>query len=132
MNKDLYIELLEEYVADLRTVNILGSKIDQQRVDHLRDDINDIQADWAADHVATIKLHEADCAFSDMTLQEFERDIEVLTARGEKYDGIIRELKKEKYDMGMELEQLKKEKARIFDELTTARMQLNSIAEAQQ
>lgn len=95
--------------------------------DELIRDIRDLQADWAADHARAINQHEADCALSDMTLQEFERDIESLTEERDRFRGIIRELKKEKYDMGMELEKLKKQNARLTDDLITARKRLRDI-----
>ena len=73
----------------------------------LAKDLNDFAADWAIDHAAIINQHKADCALSDMTLQEFERDIGVLTEERDRFRGVIKEFKKEKYDMGMELEKLK-------------------------
>lgn len=76
-------------------------------------DIRDLQADWAADHAAIINQHKADCSLSDMTLQEFQRDIEDLTRHRDRFHGCIKELKKEKYDMGMELEKLKKQNAEL-------------------
>lgn len=80
-------------------------------------EIDDLQADWAADHAAIIKQHKADCSLLDMTLQEFVRDIEVLTRHRDRFHGIIKELKKEKYDMGMELEKLKKENAELGSQI---------------
>lgn len=107
-----------------------------RKSDELIRDIRDLQADWAADHAAIIKQHEADCSLSDMTLQEFERDIEVLTRHRDRFHGVIKELKKEKYDMGMELEKLKKQNKNLkmqnenlIEDLETAQKRLRTEAQ---
>jgi len=104
--------------------------------DELIRDIRDLQADWAADHAAIINQHKADCSLSDRTLQEFKRDIESLTEERDRYRGIIRELKKEKYDMGMELEKLKKQNEKLkmqnenlIEDLETSRKRLRTEAQ---
>lgn len=100
--------------------------------------LNDLQADWAEDHVKTVNAHEADCALSDTTLQEFERSNENLIEQNERYARNIRELKKEKFDMGMELEKLKKQNENLkmqnenlIEDIETAQKRLNGMAEAQ-
>lgn len=167
MNKDLYIQLLEEHVDDLTTAmkidmvlterktirmrnleaqllslrdwnkaqDELISKIADTAMDY-QDDLNDLRADWAIDHIDLAKIikgYEADQALSDMTLQEFERDIESLTEERDRFRGIIRELKKEKYDMGMELEKLKKQNEtlkkqneNLIEDLETSRKRLRT------
>ena len=124
MNKDNYIRLLEKENQEYFEKAIKSVKdcccheIPElnDEINELLDDLNDMQADWAADHLKTAKAHKADCYLSDMTIQEFERINEDLIAQRDRFRGIIRELKKEKYEMGMELEKLKK--------------QLNDFAEA--
>lgn len=102
----------------------------------LAKDLNDFAADWAIDHAAIINQHKADCALSDMTLQEFERDIESLTEERDRFRGVIKELKKEKYDMGMELEKLKKQNENLkmqnenlIEDLETSRKRLRTEAQ---
>lgn len=87
-------------------------KLLQEENNELVKDLNDLQYEWAKDHtyqISEMKHQEVNLNFADMTLQEFERDIESLTAERDQYRDAVRELKKEKYDMGMELERLKKQ-----------------------
>lgn len=110
----------------------LISKIADTAMDY-QDDINDLQYEWAKDHDKVIKQHDADCALSDMTLQEFERDIESLTEERDRFRRIIRELKKENCSMGMEFEKLKKQNEtlknqneNLIEDLETSRKRLGT------
>jgi len=137
MNKNNYIRLLEEENEDLREILRLTvdgypiSEIEllQNENTDLLKDINDLQYEWAKDHDKVIKQHDADCALSDMTLQEFERDIESLTGESARFRRIIKELKKEKYDMGMELEKLKKQNENLNEDLVTAEKRIKEAEE---
>jgi predicted nucleic acid-binding Zn-ribbon protein len=98
----------------------------------LAKDLNDFAADWAIDRIDLVKVikgYEADQALSDMTLQEFERDIESLTGESARFRGIIKKLKKEKYDMGMELEKLKKQNENLNEDLVTAEKRIKEAEE---
>lgn len=111
-------------------------KLLQEENTELVKDINDIEYEWAKDHAAIIKQHDADCSLSDMTLKEFEQHINNLAEQSDRYRGIIRDLKKEKYDMGMELEKLKKQNKNLkmynedlIEDLETSRKRLRTEAQ---
>lgn len=66
----------------------------------LVNDLNDQQADWAESNVV-----------AGTAMLAMATEISRVTEERDRFRGIIRELKKENYDMGMELEKLKKENA---------------------
>jgi hypothetical protein len=77
-------------------------KLLQEENDVLVKDLNDLQADWAADHAEYRKTLEV---IKEQNTRECDLNVRL--------QGNIHELKKEKYDMGMELEKMKKKILRL-------------------
>ncbi len=126
-NEDLW-ELL------LMAENTLGDdcrcgeiKLLQEENNELVKDLNDLQADWAESNVV-----------AGTAMLTMATEISRVTEERDRFRGIIRELKKEKYDMGMELEKLKKQNEKLKKQngnliagIETAQKRLNGMAEAQ-
>lgn len=133
---------LEAKLVSVRGRNAVQDELISKVADTAMDyqgDIDDLRADWAEDHavlVGEIKNQDVSLNFSDMTLQEFERDIKVLTRHRDRFHGIIKELKKEKYDIGMELakmkkqnESLKMQNENLIEDIETARGRIEEMEE---
>ncbi len=102
-------------------------KLLQEENTELVKDTNDLQADWAESNVV-----------AGTAMLTMATEISRVTEERDRFRGIIRELKKEKYDMGMELEKLKKQNEKLKKQngnliagIETAQKRLNGMAEAQ-
>lgn len=133
MNKDNYIRLLEkenqEYFEKvMKTMkDCCCHEIPELNgeINELLDDLNDLRADWAESNVV-----------AGTAMWGMAKDIARLTEERDRFRGNIRELKKEKYDMGMELEKLKKQNKNLkmysenfIEDLETARARIKEMEE---
>ena len=85
----------------------------QEENTELGKDLNDLRADWAESNVV-----------AGTAMLAMATEISRVTEERNRFRGIIRELKKEKYDMGMELEKLKMQNENLIEDLETARKRL--------
>lgn len=117
-NEDLW-ELL------LMAENTLGDdyqcgeiKLLQEENNELVKDLNDLRADWAECNVV-----------AGTAMLAMATEISRVTEERDRFRGVIRELKKEKYDMGMELEKLKKQNENLKEDLETAEKRIKEAEE---
>lgn len=75
-------------------------KLLQEENDELVKDLNDLQADWATDHADHAEYRKTLEVIKEQNTRECDLNVRL--------QGNIHELEKEKYDMGMELEEMKK------------------------
>ena len=91
----------------------------QEENTELGKDLNDLRADWAESNVV-----------AGTAMLAMATEISRVTEERNRFRGIIRELKKEKYDMGMELEKLKMQNENLIEDLETARDRIKEMEES--
>jgi len=111
---DLQADSAVDYTVYTREVRRAYKKNDE-----LIRDIRDLQADWAADHaehrsnvieLVTQRTRESDLAVRlQSRISGLQEDIKSLDDHNDQYREAVRGLKKDKYDMGVEIERLKKQ-----------------------
>ncbi|URN85182.1 hypothetical protein [Acetobacterium wieringae] len=147
MNKDLYIQLLEEHVDDLTTAAKIDTVLTSRKnclikrltadlaklkdfctaQDELLSKVADTAMDYQDDLITTKKALETVTSQRTMAnrfnveqqgvVARLKKENEILNGHNNQCREIIRELKKEKFDMGMELEKLKKENEELGSQI---------------
>jgi|GEM_PF-6130569 len=129
MNKDLYIALLEDHVGDLSTAMKIDTVLTSRKTEKIRGlkselvssrDWNNAQdeliskiADTAMDYIDDLNDQQADWAESNVVagtaMLAMAKEISRITEERNRFRGVIRELKREKYDLGKKLFDLEKQ-----------------------
>lgn len=129
MNKDLYIALLEEHVDELTTATKIDTVLTSRKTaymsslekqllsthgwNNVQDELISKIADTAMDYIDDLNDQQADWAESNVVagtaMLAMAKEISRITEERNRFRGIIRELKREKYDLGKKLFDLEKQ-----------------------